>query len=179
MTCPQKQIFAEKTVLKKLYFFSVILGPWAKKSELWQTEHLLICQICILRVQQKKLREKTREFYTVFTTSWPSTNKFLDIRKKSSAFLKKLPFPSSEEFFAGNYFLEKIILFYHNLLVFSIKLSNCQRKLFIKFVYPAFYVSRGKFCGKKFFVESFILPKLSAFELKMFANWPPKFQQWF
>ena len=106
-----KTFCSEKTVLKKLYFFSVILGFWAKESEFWQKEHLLICQNRILRVQQIEVREKTREFYTVFITSWLSTNKSWDIRKKTSAFLKKLFFPSSEEFFAGNCLFEKLILF--------------------------------------------------------------------
>ena len=95
----------------KVIFFSVIPGFWAKESELWQIEHLLICQNCNLRVQQKKLSKKTREFHTFFTTSWLSTNKCWDIRQKTSALLKKLPFPSSEEFFAGNYFFEQLILF--------------------------------------------------------------------
>ena len=119
----EKSICGKNNFLKDFQCF-IIFGFWAETIYFFPEKLLQICQNCILRVQPKNLIKNVK-LDTILGFSVFQQEILWHIRRRRFWSSVKNAFFLIRGNFCGKKSSEELILFSHNLLALSLKLSDC------------------------------------------------------
>ena len=169
-TCPQKH-FTEKKSFRKVYSSLYHIRSLNQRNRDFGRKTLLSCQNSFNRVQQKSLWKELANSTLLVPRSDFIKKNFKKFIEETSAVLSKVPVSWSDATFARKTIFPKTTTFL-SCSGFEQNLSDTNLKISGRFVNTTFWVSRGKFWGKRTFfweVSSLINFELWAVSICNFA----------